>query len=264
MVLLNPEEGRFVGPTSNTVSEGTANYHGMLLSVRRRAASGVNINTNYTWSHCIGPMHGNGFGGTGFDPDTVYLDPNDRERTYGNCSQDRRHNFNFTVVARSPEFQNRTVQILASDWQLSTIYRVNSGTYLTIENGLTDRALNGANPGNQVADYLGGLPLTGESGPDAQNLNLDAFGFAPLGTLGNLGVNNVRGPAQWAFDVGLSRTFSVTESQRLEFRAEAYNVTNSFRAGNPNLNANNRFFGVTRGIDSADPRIMQFALKYVF
>ena len=69
---------------------------------------------------------------------------------------------------------------------------------------------------------------------------------------------------QWAFDVSLRRTFGLGESRRLEFRAEAYNVTNSFRPDNPNSNIGNRFFGLVRGQSSGDPRIMQFALKYVF
>ena len=61
----------------------------------------------------------------------------------------------------------------------------------------------------------------------------------------------------------------------MEFRAEAYNVTNSFRPGcaqgvgtacptggveTSNLTSN--VFGVLR--NSMEPRILQFALKYVF
>jgi hypothetical protein len=62
--------------------------------------------------------------------------------------------------------------------------------------------------------------------------------------------------------VALSRIFRFRETQRLEFRAEAYNLTNSFRPGNPNTSVNNANFGVIR--DSAEPRILQFAVKYVF
>ena len=51
-------------------------------------------------------------------------------------------------------------------------------------------------------------------------------------------------------------------AQRVEFRAEAYNLTNRFRASNPDAARNNRNFGVIRSADS--PRIMQFAVKYVF
>jgi hypothetical protein len=57
-------------------------------------------------------------------------------------------------------------------------------------------------------------------------------------------------------------TFQVREAQKLEFRAEAFNVTNSFHANNPVTNLNSGNFGQVTS--AKDPRIMQFALKYVF
>jgi hypothetical protein len=54
----------------------------------------------------------------------------------------------------------------------------------------------------------------------------------------------------------------VGEAQRLEFRAEAFNLTNSFRPQNPNTALNNNTFGQIR--TARDSRILQFALKFVF
>ena len=96
----------------------------------------------------------------------------------------------------------------------------------------------------------GGLPLP------------DAFAIPALGTLGNLGRNTLVGPGTWDFDAALSRIFSIREAQKLEFRAEAYNLTNSFRPGNPGTSISSGTFGQIR--TSAAPRIMQFALKYTF
>jgi hypothetical protein len=63
--------------------------------------------------------------------------------------------------------------------------------------------------------------------------------------------------------MALSRTFNLRESQRIEVRAEAFNVTNSFRPENPATVVNTTAtFGQIRS--ALDPRIMQFALKYVF
>jgi hypothetical protein len=93
-------------------------------------------------------------------------------------------------------------------------------------------------------------------------LNPKAFAQPALGTLSNLGPRNVVGPNTWQFDTALSRVFQVRESQRLEVRFEAYNVTNSLRPGNPNTNFNSGTFGqITTALD---PRILQFAAKYVF
>ncbi len=261
--LLNPVDGRKIAAMSITHSGGTANYHGLLVSMQRRATTGINVNTNYTWSHCISPWADNGFGGGGFNANNVYQSVTDRERGYGNCNQDRRHNFTLTTVARSPEFANAGLRAVASDWSLSVIYRINSGRYLTIENGSRDRALNGVAPTNQFGDYLGG-PVTGSSGPDDEYIIRSSFARAAPGTLGNLGARNVKGPNQWDFDVSLARTFDLGETETLEFRVEAYNLTNSFRPGNPNTNLNSGRFGRTRAIQSDDPRILQFALKLGF
>jgi len=52
-----------------------------------------------------------------------------------------------------------------------------------------------------------------------------------------------------------------------ELRAEAFNLTNSFRAGSPTTGLvvtaiNNQNFG--KILSAQDPRIMQLALKFVF
>ena len=53
------------------------------------------------------------------------------------------------------------------------------------------------------------------------------------------------------------------EDLTLEVRGEAFNLTNSLRRGNPATVSNvaNTFGQV---LSAGDPRIMQFALKYVF
>jgi len=48
----------------------------------------------------------------------------------------------------------------------------------------------------------------------------------------------------------------------VEARFEAYNVTNSLRPGNPDVNFSANTFG--RITTALTPRIMQFALKYAF
>jgi hypothetical protein len=73
---------------------------------------------------------------------------------------------------------------------------------------------------------------------------------------------NIEGPGTCQFDMALSRTFQVREAQRIEFRAEAFNVTNSLIRLNPTTTLNSNTFGQI--ISSRDARIMQFALKYVF
>ena len=71
--------------------------------------------------------------------------------------------------------------------------------------------------------------------------------------------------------MALSRNFRIKEAQRVEFRAEAFNLTNSFRTdtglsqtGLPYLDSNSTSSTFGQVISARDPRIMQFALKYFF
>ena len=81
------------------------------------------------------------------------------------------------------------------------------------------------------------------------------MGDAPRGFL--------RGPAFWNIDLALSRVVRFGATQRIELRAEAFNLTNRVHLGNPNVTLGNANFG--RIINtSADPRIFQFAVKYLF
>jgi hypothetical protein len=95
-------------------------------------------------------------------------------------------------------------------------------------------------------------------------LNPAAFALAPVGQEGTIGRNSIAGPGTWQFDMALSRTFQIREQQKMEFRAEAFNVTNSFRMDITKLTTtlNSGNFGQVTG--ALDPRIMQFALKYIF
>jgi hypothetical protein len=92
--------------------------------------------------------------------------------------------------------------------------------------------------------------------------NPAAFALPALGALGNTGKGAIAGPGTWQFDAALSRSFQFREAQRIEFRAEAFNLTNSFHMNDPDNVFNNNTFGQVRS--AKDPRIMQFALKYFF
>jgi len=84
---------------------------------------------------------------------------------------------------------------------------------------------------------------------------------------------NVPGPAFWQFDVAVTRNFRIAEHQKLQLRGEAFNLTNSFRAGVPLPNPTAGGPGISLALGSPnfgqitsalDPRIIQVAMKYVF
>jgi hypothetical protein len=62
----------------------------------------------------------------------------------------------------------------------------------------------------------------------------------------------------------LERTIPILESQKIHFRTEFFNLTNTPNFGNP---SNTTSFGASFGritTKSNNPRIIQFALKYQF
>ena len=115
-------------------SGGTANYNGLVFSLQRRPVKGVGFSANYTWSHCISDYYldiansGNANAG--------WTDPNNRSYDRGNCTggaEDRRHIFNLSGTAASPQFSNRTLRLIATGWQVAPIFRIMSGQALIIE-----------------------------------------------------------------------------------------------------------------------------------
>ena len=264
--LERPEDGEKIGFVAEADDEGTQIYHGMILTLDRRDVRGVTVNANYTWSHCVGD-YAVLYNPMGAHPTDTYADPDNRALDRGNCDSDRRHVLNLTTVVETPQFSHPTLRLLASGWRVSGIYTTASGAPLTVLSG-TDRALNGLQVGAQQqvlqrADQVLADPYGDRSGrPGTRYLNPAAFALPALGSLGNIERNSIRGPRQWSFDMALSRIFPVGD-QRFEFRVEAYNVTNSFRAIPPSVVlSDTNTFGVIR--ESLDPRILQFALKYLF
>lgn len=269
--------GQYVGALAEYQSVGVSRYNAMLIDLRKRTSHGLTFTANYTWSHCISPDQDT-LNGNLYDSLNTYIFVNDRNRGMSDCSSDRRQIFNLSGVAQMPTFKRDLLRKIASGWQLAPIYRIQSGSPLSIIAGPgVDSARNGTAAASQPADQLlanvygdtSGRPLTNWFNISGCNPNPAlvvadkcAFAAPPAGRLGNIRPRTVVGPKLWSFDLALSRSLQIRERQSLMFRAEAYNVTNSFRPQNPSAAQNNQFFGLLRL--ARDSRIMQFALKYAF
>jgi hypothetical protein len=264
--LANPNEGQFLGPVDRFETGGTASYNGLVLSAQKRF-SHVNLNGNYTWSHCIGDItQASTVGGNNAGP----LDPSNRRLDRGNCQTptlagtqalDRRHIGNFTAVLDAPRFSGGgVIKAITSDWRLSTSYRVLSGAFQSVTLGV-DRQLTGY--GNQRPNLLlPGNTLCPDPNPGCW-LNRAAFDAnVPFGTIGNLGRSSIRGPGFFEIDTAVSRVFRVAERKSFELRGEAFNLTNSYRAGPVTANLSSPQFGQI--LTAQDPRIIQVAGKFVF
>jgi hypothetical protein len=95
--------------------------------------------------------------------------------------------------------------------------------------------------------------------------NPDYFTFETVGQVGNAMRRFFSGPDLNNFDMALLKSTSITESTKLQFRAEAFNVFNHAQFENPSGLINNSGQGGFGYVTTArDPRIMQVALKFLF
>jgi hypothetical protein len=259
LYLLNPAEGQYFGSLTQLNTDGESSYHGGLFSVQKRFSEGFSVNGNYTVSRCTNDQDPQQF------ISSAYSQPGNPKADRGPCSSDRTHVLNVSTVFGTPQFSGRLASALASGWQWSTIYQASSGAPLNVTIG-RDNALTGAP--NQRPNLVGEPSL--DSPTAAMWFNTAAFALPAVGTYGNLGRNVLRGPGTWNVDTVLTRKFGLGSGQQIEVRAEAFNVFNRVRAGVagttvaglPNTSFTNTLFG--RVTSAADPRILQFAVKYVF
>jgi hypothetical protein len=116
-------------------------------------------------------------------------------------------------------------------------------------------------PGRTVASAIKGGNVA-----DRLNEYFDTSAFvspSAFGDFGQLGRNIIRGPKQINTDLSIMKLIPVTESQRLEFRAEFFNLFNNVNFANPvNIQSSYNFGQIAT--TTTGPRVVQFALKYTF
>jgi hypothetical protein len=84
-----------------------------------------------------------------------------------------------------------------------------------------------------------------------------------LNTIGNSGRNNLYGPPQRRMDMSFFKDI-VMEGQRLQFRLEVFNITNTASFAVPDGALGSATFGRITSTGNNIPRQFQFAVKYLF
>jgi len=152
-----------------------------------------------------------------------------------------------------------TWQQLIGGWQVNGITLFQAGHPVTALMGFDNANVgDGTDRPNQVGDPN---LSRGDRSP-THWFNINAFVAAPPGTFGNASRNNIIGPGINKFDFSLVKIFSFAEQKQLQFRTEVFNLanhTNYLTVGNV---IDTPSFGQLTS--SADPREIQFALKFLF
>jgi len=246
---------------------GHASYHGMDVNFKKRYSSGLTYNLGYTWSHSIGEVGELFVGGDSLGPQDVTCFSCER----GNASNDTRHRIVYSWIAELPFGngkpylnQGGLVDALFGGWQLSGALSAQTGQFFdaTVPN---KQSILGTDQGEWRANLV--QPdnvVPANQGPDNW-LNPEAFARpcdANLEncTFGNLGRNSLQEGRIFNLDMGLAKSFQITERFRLQFRAEAFNLTNTPSFAAPNNNIVSPAFGRVRSTNST-PRQLQMGLR---
>ncbi|MGI8742894.1 MAG: carboxypeptidase regulatory-like domain-containing protein [Bryobacteraceae bacterium] len=144
-------------------------------------------------------------------------------------------------------------------WQVSGVVRVQSGDTVAVTQATNNNASLGyaVQRPNRVSD-----PNSFSNRSAGEWFNKAAFTLAPQFAIGTSSRNPVRGPGLQEADLMLGKTFQITERMGLDFRAEAFNITNTPPLNDPNGSFGAAAFGTIAS--AGNPRDFEFALKLHF
>ena len=268
---LSPDARRPYKPYTSIVQEtasGNSWYQSMQLSLEKRLAHGFTILANYTWSHSndnlpfgadvTSPMLNAGF----VMPPTVQ---GFKSLDQGPSDFDYRHVFIVSYVWQLPSLSkmNRLVREIAGGWEISGITSAQTGNPLTILAGKDQsQTAIGMDHGQLLSQNIYTSGACAVQAPCVNFLAPSAFALPALGKFGNLAKGSLRGPGLLNFDLGIFKTFPITERWTLQFRAEFFNAFNRANFNSPGTTVSAGGFGSI--LSARDPRIGQLALKILF
>jgi hypothetical protein len=248
----------YIAATHYDDSTGNSNYNGLQVRLTRMTSNGLTYLVSYTWSKSIDLGCSGSFGAEGCNIQNPYDALSDRSVS----GFDLTHVFSGSIVYELPFGSGKTfnsTNAITSDllngWQINGIVNLDSGTpyYATYSGDL-------ANTGNSFVNVnVIGNPKPAQRSP-TEWINPAAFSAPAPYTFGTMGRNSLRSDWNRNVDLSLFRLFPISNSIRVEFRVEAFNLTNTavFAAPSNVINAPN--FGVVTGTANA-PRQLQVALK---
>jgi len=146
-----------------------------------------------------------------------------------------------------------------SGWEIAGLVRIQSGDAVPVTQATNLNSSLGfaTQRPNLIADpnNFAGRSVAGW-------FNVAAFTAAPQFKIGTASRNPVRGPGLQNADVMIGKTFRLTERMKLEFRAEAFNVSNTPPLNDPNGSFGSAAFGTIT--TAGNPRDFEFAGKLRF
>jgi hypothetical protein len=269
-INLNDAVSPYLGQIDAQYSEGNSSYNSLQVKLTKKYSNYLSFLVAYTYAKSLdnGPAP--------FDLGVNHeapQNPDDLAAEYAASTNDIKHNivgsFDYGLpFGKSHMFLSGAKgwqQYVLGGWQLNGIMTIHTGLpYNIIQQG------NNQNYPGYRPDLVGDPFLQNPTvGPYGQYFNPKAFALpacvAPLKVCpGDLGRNAYFGPGFFDFDASLFKDFPIKERFGLQFRFEAFNVTNTPSFANPNsdLSQAGTFGKITSTYSGA--RELQFALKLKF
>ena len=283
----------------NLVTHGSyANYNSLQATLQKQAGSFTFI-TNYTFGKVLG-IRDNYSGNGASAGNTVF--PFNKNANYGVLAYDHTHIFNAAYIWNLPKpvHGNAILEGAVNGWIISGVTQLQSGAPIqpntngTLNASYGNVILNGTQIGASAFSYLGStaanlalvpaLTCDPRSGlHSGQYFNPSCFTPPAYGQEGALVWPYIKGPAYFDSDLALYKSFRITENQRVEFRASAFNFLNhphpgflingntsdtSLNFSNPSTHllspTNQNPLTTGRPLFATGNRLIEFALKYYF
>ena len=249
-------------------------YHAAQFSLSRQFQQGLGLNVSYWFSKTLDYLSSMNLQGSSAKPlsgeNDLAQDPFDLKAEHGPSLFDARNRFVASGIWDIPYAKNtRGIgKLLLDGWQLTGIASANTATPYTVYDS-TNVSLQATSP--PISGYFASRPnVIGDPtrGPHHVNQWISREVFQRLnpqtqaGQFGNAGRNIARAPAFADFDASALKNFAISESLRLQFRVESFNLLNHPNLGVPVADLASANFG--RVLQAGPPRLTQFALKLIF
>jgi len=274
-----------VGQVQGFLPNASSNYNALQLIFERRLTHGLAFNTNYTWAHGLT----DGLGGSSPNAGQFLL-PSNPSYDYGNSSSDVRQRWATSLTYDLPfgKSSHGATAVLLKGWSVNLIDFWQTGLPFTVVDAVTNpyglAQINLPNIQSDRPDATG-APLYPSHKTLTEFFNIAAYTPQRAGTAGNEHYNQLYGPHQRRADISLFKSFQLPHAVSLQFRAEAYNITNTpnFLPPGSTISAfaqpinplvgpvpgdtptgAGAFGTITQTTPNANPRQFQFALKILF
>lgn len=176
--------------------------------------------------------------------------------------------WNYSYELSAPRTSSRWIRALAGGWQLAGSHMWKKGTPLTLYIGSDAPGFGNVDGGGGDRPNILDPSILGKTigHPDTAPLILSRGRFAYLqpGQLaGSVGRGAFRKAPIWNWNASIARQFRLPNEWILQWRAEAYNLSNTPQFDEPQRNLSSPAFGkITNTLN--DGRVFQFGFRFAF